>query len=348
MLFAALSLVLLPTITLAKPIALTKHSGPSLPLPVEVIHEFPNGTWIENLVVRPSGSILANAFSIPVIYEVTIDQNPHVNTIHTFPNATGVSGIAESWSPNLYFAVAGNFSFANFSSIPGSSTIYRIEFDEHTDEAEVTGLARLPTLIMPNGIITIPRTPYVLITDSIAGIIYRFDTETNDLTTYLDHPLLKPSGTFLQTGVNGIKLSRQHLYFSNTDQELIARVPVSGWNAKPHGEPEIVASQTLADDFIVNDENGDVFIAENGDNELGFLSHNTYGNASVPETLVGSVNSTVLAGPTAARWAKGEEGRTLIVTTTGGLLGYLAGGTHVVGGRINRIDVDGIYLSPEN
>jgi hypothetical protein len=322
---------LLQTLTLAG-----NHGTRSSDLPVEVIYEFPKGTWIENLVIRPSGSALVIAFSAPNIFEVPISKDSTPRLIHTFENSTGVSSIAESSSPDVYFAITGNFSFANFSAIAGSYSIHRLDFDNCTDELVVTELAALPSLIMPNGMMSIPHTPYVLIADSIAGIVYRFDTEKLTLTTYLDDPLLKPSGTSLQAGVNGIKFSRGYFYFSNTNQELVARVPVSGRYATLHGKPQVVASQTLVDDFIVNDFNGDIFIAGDGVNELSFVS--AWRNDTDPETLLGSPNSTILAGPTAAVWARGEEGRTLIVSTNGGILGYL-NGNHTIGGRINRINV---------
>jgi hypothetical protein len=319
---------LLPTL------GLCQNTSSSANLPVEVIHEFPKGTWIENLVVRPSGSVLAIDFSAPHIFEVPISKNSTPTIVHTFSNFTGVSGIAESSSPDVYFAVTGNFTFSNFSAVAGSYAIHRVAFDECSDEPIVSQLATLPTLIMPNGIITIPHTPYVLIADSISGIVYRFDTEKLTLTTYFDDPLLKPSGTSLQAGVNGVKFSRGYFYFSNTNQEIVARVQVSGRNASIQGKPEIVALQTLADDFIVNDYNGDIFIAEGGLSELDFVS--SQGNGTIPQTLVGAPNSLALAGPTAAVWARGEEGRSLIVSTNGGLLGYLSG-NHTIGGRINLI-----------
>lgn len=324
-----LLLAFLPAISLGIP------NVTSTDLPVEVIHEFPKGTWIENLVVRPSGSVLAIDFSAPNIFEVSISANSTPTLIHTFENATSVSGIAESSSPDVYFVMTGSFTFANFSAVPGSYAIHRLAFDECSDAPIVTQLATLPTLSMPNGIIVIPQTPYVLIADSIAGLIYHFDTETLALTTFLDDSLLKPSGTSLQAGVNGIKFSRDHFYFSNTNQELIARIRVSGRDATLQGKPEIVASQTVVDDFMVDERNGDIFIAEGGINELAFVS--AKGNSTVPETLVGA-SSLALADPTAAVWARGEEGKKLIISTTGGVLGYLSG-NHTVGGTISAVNV---------
>jgi len=97
-----------------------------------------------------------------------------------------------------------------------------------------------------------------------------------------------------------------------------------------------VASQTVADDFIVNDFNGDIFIAENGINSLGFVSSKA--NSTVTETLVGGPSSSALLGPAAVVWARGQEGRTLISSTDGGVMGYLTG-NHTIGGSISLVHV---------
>lgn len=289
------------------------------------------------MVVRPSGSVLAVDFSAPNIFDVAVDAGAEPRLIHTFPNTTGVSGIAEA-SADTYFVVTGNFSFANFSSIAGSYSVHQLTFDGCTDQAAVSFIGDVPILIQPNGILSIPNTPYLLIADSIAGKVYRYDTEKRAISVYFDHPLLQPSGTSLQTGVNGLKFSRGYLYFSNTDQELVARVRVSGLDRVPLGDPEVVASQTLVDDFVLNDFNGNIYLAENGLSKLACVRGR--GDGTVPEVLAGASNSTELAGPTAAVWAKGGEGKKLIVSSTGGLLGYLSG-THQIGGQISLINVDG-------
>ncbi|KAH6662261.1 hypothetical protein B0J14DRAFT_610895 [Halenospora varia] len=309
-----------------------------------------DGTFIENLVITPSGSILAIDFSAPNIYSLPFPNTKLTNTaeaklIHTFSNATGVSSISESEVLDVYFAITGSFNFSTFTPEPRSYALHRVDLrncagGKKDGKAVVERIAGLETMKMPNGMLTIPQTPYILIADSIAGTIQRFDTAKGVLSTYLDHPLLKPAGTSLQAGVNGIKLSRGYLYFSNTNQEIVARVKVSGRDASPTGEIEVVATGTLADDFIVNSKNGDLYIAQNGLNSLGFLSTKGNGNSTVPVAIAGGVNSTDLLGPTAVVWARGMEGRKLVVSTTGGVRQYLSG-KFVAGGSIAVVDVGG-------
>lgn len=71
-----------------------QKSLPILPLRVEIIHEFPGGTWIENLAIRSNGLILANLLSAPEIYQV--DPSTHAAVLAAkIPAATGLLGIAE-------------------------------------------------------------------------------------------------------------------------------------------------------------------------------------------------------------------------------------------------------------
>jgi len=289
---------------------------------VEKSKDFPIRSEVENLVVRPSGSVLAVVYTFPQIYEVPVATNATPKVIATFENTHGVSSIAKSSTPDVYFVITGNFSFTNFTPTARSYAIHRLSFDA-CNNAITKELAPLDAISQPNGMTHVPNTPYVLIADSRAGFIYRFNTETFELTTFFDHPLLKANGTALFPGsdvkvifgVNGIKLSRGYLYFSNTNRQFVARVKATGKECPLVGTPKIIATQTPADDIILNDLNGDLYIAENGGNALSFVGGCS--NSTIPEIILGGGNSTVLQSPTAVIWAKGAEGRTLLVSTAG-------------------------------
>jgi hypothetical protein len=284
---------------------------------IEASRDFPLGSEVENLALRPSGSVLATVYTFPHIYEVAPSPNSTPKLLHTFQNTTGACGIAASSTPDVFFVVTGNFSFDNFTPTPGSYAIHRLSFNK-CGEPVVKEIAALGAIAQPNGMTAVPNTPYMLIADSYGGFVYRFNTKTLQLTTYFDHPLLKPvPAAGILFGVNGVKLSRGHLYFSNTNQQIVARIKATGTEEVLEGSPEIVATPTPADDFVVNDFNGDIYIAEQGTiNGIGFVSNDAYGSA--PVTIAGGPNSTALLGPTAAIWAKGAVGRTLLVSLTGG------------------------------
>jgi len=306
-------------------------------LRVEVSKDFPLGSQIENLAFRPSGKVLAVVYTTPTIYEVPIIANSNPRLIATFQNTLGVSSIAYSSKPDVYYVITGNFSFQTLSPTPGSYAIHRLSFDTRTDKPSTREIARLDAISQPNGMVHVPNTPYVLIADSRAGFIFRFNTRTLELAKYFDHPLLKPNGTFLVLGVNGIKLSRGYLYFSNTNQQLVARIKASGTERSLSGTPEIVASGMPVDDFTVNDFNGDLYLAEPGDlNALGVVRNR--GDSTTPITLVGGQNTTSLLFPTAVIWAKNAQGRLLIVSNSGDPNQFLTG-NFIGGGRLNFVHV---------
>jgi len=284
---------------------------------IETSRDFPLGSEVENLALRLSGSVLATVYTFPEIYEVAPRPNSTPKLLHTFANTTGACGITNSpTTPDEFYIVTGNFSFANFTPAPGSYALHRLSFAK-CGTPIVKKLAALGAVAQPNGLVSVPNTPYLLIADSLGGFVYRFDTTTLQLTTYFDHPLLKPLAVDIRFGVNGVKLSRGYLYFSNTNQQVVARVKATGKKAVLEGTPEIVATSTPVDDFVVNDLNGDVYVAESSPNNgIGLVKNDAYG--SVPVTIAGGPNQTQILGPTAAIWAKGGVGKTLLVSATGG------------------------------
>jgi len=315
-------------------------------LVIEASKDFPLGSEVENLAIRPSGSVIATVYTFPHIYEVAARSNSTPKLLHTFANTTGACGITASGStPDVFFVVTGNFSFQTFSPAPGSYAIHRLSFAKKCGSPIVKQVAALGTIAQPNGIISVPGTPYVLIADSLGGFVYRFNTETLQLTTYFDHPLLKPTRTDIRFGVNGIKLSRGYLYFSNTNQQLVARIKATGTEAilDSNSSPEMVATATPVDDFIVNDLNGDVYIVESDPvNGIGFVSKDAYGSA--PITIAGGPKNTTtttmaLLGPTAAIWAKGAVGKTLLVSATGGFEQFVTK-NYTGGGKVAMVHLE--------
>lgn len=101
-----------------------QKSLPFLPLPVKIIHEFPRRSWIENLVFRPNGLILANLLSAPEIYQV--DPTTGAASVATkIPTATGLIGIAEIEKDVYYNVIAGNYNVATLTAKPGMFSVWR-------------------------------------------------------------------------------------------------------------------------------------------------------------------------------------------------------------------------------
>lgn len=306
-----------------------------LPLLVQGIkvtesQDLPAGLEYENLALRASGNALAISYaSEPHIFEIPVVANSTPKLIYTFQNYTGISSITQSpFAEDVYFVITGNFTFVDpstgqlvFAPTPDSYAIHRVQFSRSNPIPTVKELAPLDALSQPNGMIAVPGTPYVLIADCRAGFIWRFNTHTLELTKYFDNPLLKPlnSSAPILFGVNGIKLARGNLYFSNTNAGAVYSLPATGTEQPAlTGSPVPVATANQVDDFIVDEQNGDLYLAENGANALAVVKSASVNKTSVPILGMGVPGEdAALLSPTSVIWAKGEEGRKLIVLNSG-------------------------------
>lgn len=204
----------------------------------------------------------------------------------------------------------------------------------------VEKVADLPTLAVVNGITSTPNSSTILLADAYMGIIYKFDPVSSTLTTLLDDPTLKaPNTTSIRIGVNGLKISHGYLYFSNSHQLLLARVPLSPQGTVT-GPVQIIHNATTADDFILSSDGLMVYVAEDEANAISSVDMSGMSaNASgvVYDVLVGGGNSTEIMGPTALQWGVGEQASSLFYTSNGGIAQYVLGDA-VLGGSVGRID----------
>lgn len=104
----------------------------------------------------------------------------------------------------------------------------------------------------------------ILMADSPAEVVYRLNTKILEYAVVFDDPLLKPvQRARPMFGVNRTHVVDGWLYFSNTNQGILAKVPIASDGA-PKGPVSIVSNQVpAADDFAVDARNGSVWLAEN-------------------------------------------------------------------------------------
>lgn len=95
-------------------------------LSVEISQDFPLGSEVENLVLRPSGSVIATVYTFPHIYEVDVVEYSTPKLLHTFRNTSGACGIAASSEPDVYYILTGNFTFEDLSPVAGSYAMHRL------------------------------------------------------------------------------------------------------------------------------------------------------------------------------------------------------------------------------
>lgn len=108
---------------LASPVYPDIQSG-TLPLPSRTIFQFSsNGTWIENIAVRANGDLLVTLMlPDPQLYLISSpwSPSPTASLLYTFPNMTGLFGIAET-SPDVFVLAGGGFNSGTVAGIQGHS-----------------------------------------------------------------------------------------------------------------------------------------------------------------------------------------------------------------------------------
>lgn len=359
--FSALLLPVLISVLLIVASPPYKYPGldffyPPLPLPVDVVHQFPVGTWIDNLAVRSNGKILATALSTPELYQVDNRGKKPVKLIHTFANATGCTGITKL-GRDTFYVIAGSFNFGNLTGVPGSWSVYKVDLrppHPKKQPARVSLVANFPDAIMLNGIAVLSnRKKWLLVSDSAAGIVYRLEAKHGRVVKVLHDTLMKPDSDS-GVGVNGLKFYNNYLYFTNTDRGILVRKLIHH-NGRSRAAAMVVAHVNGADGFAINKAHN-VVVAQNGIDALGRVTESTLvtlaGGSWDGRTNVTHADpeKSKLYGPTAVRFGKVKpffmgskaDWMKAYVSTNGGTAQYKSG-SPTRGGTISVVNVRGYW-----
>lgn len=292
-------------------------------LKVKQLANFGSSSWIENLAIRSSGEVLGAELLNPRLWQVDPNGRVQPIVVHNWAEGAsagmydGVLGIAETRHDEFFVAVAGQYN-ESMMLLPNSTNyIFRVDFStlkvsttgEVLSNATVTKLTDVKGSQLVNGATTLNEDA-ILVSDSFNGWVYKVDVRTGEYDVIVDDPLMKknnyvtaPQG---KIGVNGIKVFRGYLYWTNTDAGLLARIKINK-DGKPSGASEIIASNLSGPDDFTLDENGVAYIALGTANELGIVYHG------------GSNRTVTVGGPTAAKFGRqhGDHHR-LYLSTHGG------------------------------
>ena len=282
------------------------------PATATTLWEFPNDTWVENIAVRSNGRILTTLATTPELYQVDPNDRLNATLVYSFPNAMSCLGITETTNDVFYIAV-GNFSFDTFRAAPGSFSVWRVDMAPFLPGEHPAHIAKVggdyPASGFFNGLTTLDAEKgFILIADPLVGVVFRMDVNTGALVTILADPLLSPNNTAGPTGVNGIKIRDSTLFFTNTNRNLYAEVPILT-DGTAAGSATAFSSISLPDDLTIAPSGSSYVI---GSDTLWFVPP-AGGAASVV------VNSTLLLGSTAVAFGRTEtDSHSLYVSTSGG------------------------------
>ncbi|PNP56219.1 hypothetical protein THARTR1_03744 [Trichoderma harzianum] len=290
-----------------------------------LIHQFTNGTTVENIAVRSNGNLLVTLTDRPELYEVNPFNPKSPKLIHHFSGYLTLLGITEV-SPDVFTLNAGNFS-AETGVSPGSWTVWQVAF--HNEQTKISKVTDIPEAQFLNGMTTLQTTPNTILTaDSAGGVVYSVNTHTGEYKVVLEDETFKPApGAPLPIGVNGIRYLDHYVYYTNSFDPLFGRVPVSK-SGYAVGDYQTIVTGVFGDDFAVTPQAA--YVAGNIANVITEIKLD-----GENKVLAGNINSSLIAGATSVVFGRTiRDKHVLYVTTTG-----TVNATFSEGGKIVALDL---------
>ncbi|KAI3321292.1 hypothetical protein HD806DRAFT_503668 [Xylariaceae sp. AK1471] len=311
-------------------------------------------TCLENIAVRKNGDLLAtmlypNASLWTVRQPITAESE--LTLVHTFDNATGLTGITEGNVPDTFIIASGRYSDIG-KQIAGTQAVWEIAFRTR-DAPSVRKIVAIPDAGFLNSVASLPAPAQhaVLATDSAQGLIYRIDTRTGVYTVALNVsetqflPMRGSSSGGLDSAfaANGIKVHQGHVYWSNSNRLAIFRVALDAQGYPASGAPveqvATIPSASFVDDFTF-DAQGGIWAATNFDNDIYTIDEHRTPKA---ETAVGGVGELTVPGDSSVAFGRTTADEHILYVSTFGGAAVPINGSIVVPGGIIAIDTRG-YL----
>lgn len=313
-------------------------------LPTDTALEFPVGTFVENIAVRPCGKLLLTILAGQLVQFDPNVPNSKPAVVHQF--AANVTNVIEV-EPDTFYVLSG---------VPlqaGTWSVFKVDLstfvaDDATgtvrSPATVTEFVKVPKGLLLNGAAFLPRGDgLMLVGDSSLGLIFSINMRTHALAVWSQDPLLTRLATrevnISTTAVNGIRVLDKDVYAANSWNAQFLRIGTTETGA-PKGKFEILADNLVIDDFALDPVGA-------GDRVPGtaYLTTHIFNSVvsltpqGVRSRIAGGPNDAIVAGTTSAAFGRTKaDSRILYVTTDGGLFSPLNG--KVGPGRVLKMNTD--------
>jgi hypothetical protein len=301
-------------------------------LTTHTVHQFPLPTWIENLAVRSNGQILLTILTKPELYLLDPSNPEKVTLVHTFSEVGILSGIVEV-EDDVFYVAGGNYSLDTFKAEHGSGRIWEVDMKSFDTDSKATikEIAHLPGSGLLNGMEVLKSSENtILLADSEVGCVWKVNVKDGKVEKVIDIDEMKPPPPpEMQLGINGLKVRDGYLYWTNTAKQLFCRVTIDE-DGKAHGDPQILETGTLVDDFIF-DNKGNAWLAQHALNVIGVVK---VGGGVI--TVAGKTDELTIAGSTACQFGRKGDEHILYVATCGALSFPVDG--KVEGGKVVAVD----------
>jgi putative intracellular protease/amidase/sugar lactone lactonase YvrE len=278
--------------------------------PSQVIAEFPVNTFLENIAIDAQGNIFVTSYEEGKIYRVAASGE-----YSEYARIDGnVAGIAIDRDGNLL--VAGSLDRK-------TATIFHVR-----TSGTVEAIISLPEAIFLNGITHLEGDRY-LVADSYKGAIWIIDVKAKTAQIWVQDDLLARSDTSNPfPAINGIKIYQNSLFASNTQRQLIVRIPIAEGNVP--GTLEVFSTNVNLDDFAF-DMHGNLYGTTHVYNSVIRIS---------PDKQITTIAKAEqgMTGSTALAFGRGDGNvSSIYVTTNGGM--SLPPSTGVEPAKVVRLEV---------
>jgi hypothetical protein len=321
-------------------------------LPVRALYQYPVGTFVENVVVRPNGKLLLTLPCLGELHQLDPFNSTAVpQVIHQF-EVNSVFGITE-YAEDVYAVNGGNYTDGEPEA--GSFGIWSVDLRRGEKNVSVSEIASMPDAQFLNGMTSIPTAngsaALLLVADVSAGVIYGVETETgnysiainNSLTQTATHPVLGKSGP------NRVHVEDSTLYLTYTGRQIFARMALPPGFANGSGFPVGDDTQTeifthapdstwFYNDFAIRGSTA--YMMTGSGNSIQKVVWQGKGHVRT-DVVAGNLNFTLVAGPTGGAFGRRTErgSNTLYVTTSGGL-NVPVDGNITVGAQVLQVAID--------
>lgn len=288
---------------------------------IRELYRFPNGTWLENITVRPNGHLLIADASTASLWDLvpSVQSAPSSpRLVHHFDDADNVGGIAELL-PDTYAVIASN-------------SVWKLDLSKH-DHPEAVRIANLTAGFL-NGMAALDDGNAVVISDSQLGLVWYLDIRSGTYSVlHRDETMAANSELGMLIGINGLRIQHDYMYYSNNPKQIFCRVRIDTRTGRALGPYEVISQNTLADDFAI-DSQGVAYLAGVMDNQI----IRVFPNGS-HETFAGAKDSNVLRSATAAALGRTQSDRSVLYVTTGGDTDQPTDDTGSLGGKVMAVSI---------
>jgi hypothetical protein len=233
------------------------------------------------------------------------------------PGVSSIQGIVEL-EPDIFYVLAQNIT--GLTVIPSTIALWRVDLHQFAvtedrivlQPAAIQLVARIPEGVLFNGMCRLSPSDSsnLLISDSMSATITKIDVHTGIYKSVISDPLMEYLPTGLTVGVNGIHVHGQNLFFTNFNQAIFARIPISLQTGAATGPAQVVVNGTAGDDFILSEDGNKAYLALWGRNEIAEID--------IPGRVARVVaTSTALEASSAVAWGRGLGDQTSLYVSAG-------------------------------